>query len=209
MNIIPTAQRRKHWEEYRFCAWWIVCVTKWFCLTRCKLYKCNTMFSGFTLKRGGGKNPQGQSKTDSLRSTQQFKSQEVKYVKWEAKLTLLSACKKAEQPLLCCLNLQPLWNVPQQTFLPEAPASIYSHFFCCPIYFQERLQLPASFKALKFLFSKPQVITDKSSIHLPCWLQLIALFASHCFQRGGARRVTHPAGTHLGFRDVMLNSLFG
>lgn len=21
MNIIPTAQRRKHWEEYRFCAW--------------------------------------------------------------------------------------------------------------------------------------------------------------------------------------------
>lgn len=67
------------------------------------------MFSGFTLKKVGKKPSRDKAKqTESLRSTQQFKSQEVKYVKWEAKLALLSACMKAEQPLLCCSNLQPL-----------------------------------------------------------------------------------------------------
>lgn len=68
----------------------------------------------------------------------------------------------------------------------------YILFLCRLIYFQERLQLPASLEALKFLFSKPQAITDKISINLPRWLQLIALFTNNRFQRDGAAQGYAP-----------------
>lgn len=100
-----------------------------------------------------------------------------------------------------CSNLQPLWSVPQQWFLPEATSSIYFHFLCCLIYFQERLQVPAPLEALKFLFSKPQAITDKISITLPCWLQLIAPFTNHHFQHGGAMRGYAP-GWHISYSET-------
>lgn len=100
-------------------------------------------------------------------------------MKQGAKLALLFAWKYAEQSLSGCSGLQRLWSMPWQRFLPEAASSIHFHFLCCLIYFQERLQLPASPEALKFLFFKSQAITAKISISLPCWLQLIALFTHH------------------------------
>lgn len=127
-----------------------MCITKWFYLTRCKLYKCNTTFSGFTLKKGGRENParakQSRQKFWGVLSNLRFRKLNM----WNGKLSSLCCLlvRKQNSPLVLLKLAASLKHA-----IAEIPSRSYSFhifsLFLLPNLFPREIIAPCIFQGFE------------------------------------------------------------